>query len=81
MQPLLRAFYQSPDYQFIPPAPDALLHWELKRIAKSFKPDIVHGHGLITYSYLAVGGESPTIATLHDYGFSCARRDWLHEAP
>jgi glycosyltransferase involved in cell wall biosynthesis len=64
-------------YKYVPPCPDLLMLRSLRRIVKKFRPDVIHGHGWIIFTIAKLKEEFtklPIVATLHDYGFICARR-------
>lgn len=66
---------------FPPPAPDPLVMDGLRRVVADVRPDVVHGHSWIFYSFLPVKKQSNArlVVTLHDYGLYCPRKDFLHE--
>lgn len=59
-----------------PPFPDPELAWRLRRVIRSFRPDLVHSYGWISYSCaLALTGlRIPTVISAQDYGNVCALR-------
>ena len=62
----------------IPPLPDPLFNREINHIVSRFKPDIIHAHGWVMFSTASYRISNPdvySVATLHDYGFSCAKRN------
>jgi glycosyltransferase involved in cell wall biosynthesis len=67
----------NPLKQFHPPFKDSKLAKQIGRIVKDYKPDVVHSHGWILFSYLPVKSRLnvPIVATLHHYGFICPRQD------
>ncbi|MGZ4416794.1 MAG: glycosyltransferase family 4 protein [Gaiellaceae bacterium] len=67
-----------------PPYPDLVTAWKLRRLVRSFRPDVVHSHGWISYSVAAalIGSRVPLLLTTRDYGYFCATRTLLHgDAP
>jgi glycosyltransferase involved in cell wall biosynthesis len=77
----LLPFYRDPVFRFHPPAPDPLLARRLAALVDEFKPDIVHGHSWMLYSYLAIAGRRRpgVVMTFHDYGFVCANKTLVRE--
>ncbi len=59
-----------------PPFPDPITTFELRRIIKHFRPDIVHTYGWFSYSSAAalLGMSIPLLISARDYGYSCATR-------
>ena len=54
--------------------PDPLYVRSLKRFLKEWQPDIVHSHGHAVFSAgIALGGRTPWIHTIHDYGLLCPK--------
>lgn len=67
----------------IPPAPDPVLLQGINRIVSHFKPDVIHAHGwvmLSTAAYRTFNSDVRSVATLHDYGFACAKRNLVPES-
>lgn len=73
-----RPLFRDPRRRFTPPAPDPLLARALAALVEEWRPDIVHAHGWLLYSYLPIKGRIPLVATLHDYGNFCVKRDLLY---
>jgi glycosyltransferase involved in cell wall biosynthesis len=66
-----------------PPAPDPVVSRGLLQLLRRFGPfDVVHAHGLMGLSYLALKragiARTPLVWTLHDYGLVCAKRTLLY---
>ncbi|HWC49245.1 MAG TPA: glycosyltransferase family 4 protein [Solirubrobacterales bacterium] len=63
-----------------PPAPDPLTTRELRQLAKSFRPDVVHAHDWLIHSYLPLDrSSSPALLlSMHDYGLTCATRRFMY---
>jgi len=63
------------------PAPiqDFIITEKLKTIIKEERPDVVHSHGWILYSFLPLKKQLgiPLIVTLHSYDFICSRKNLL----
>lgn len=59
-----------------PPLPDPVTTLALRRLIRSFKPEIVHSYGWITYSAAAAltGMHTPLLITARDYGYGCANQ-------
>jgi glycosyltransferase involved in cell wall biosynthesis len=67
--------------RYQPPFPDPVTIFELRRLIKSFKPDVVHSSGWFTYSAAGalVGKRIPLLASAREYGFGCANASLLHK--
>jgi len=66
----------------IPPMPDPIFIRDLQQICSEFKPDIIHTHGWVMFPtsfYRRTDRTLRVVATLHDYGFFCAKRDLIPE--
>jgi glycosyltransferase involved in cell wall biosynthesis len=73
---VLNGRYRDPAYRFVPPAPDPGMTQALWRLVRRHRPDVVHAHSWIVYSYLPLKRLSGAalVMTLHDYGLGCARK-------
>jgi glycosyltransferase involved in cell wall biosynthesis len=81
---VLNGRYQNPSYRFSPPAPDPGMTRALWRLVRRYRPDVVHAHSWIVYSYLPLKRLSGAalVMTLHDYGLGCARKsNWQNDRP
>src|SRR4051812_18634429 len=68
-------FLSSNPYQHVPPPwPDPLATTSLRRIVRSFRPDLVHSYGWLTYSTaLALAGTRlPLVVSARDWSNICA---------
>ena len=76
----LAPFYQDQDRLFNLPVPDPGLTAELQRIVNQERPEIVHAHNWIMYSFLKLKnrGNARFVLTLHDYGLRCPTVSYLH---
>jgi glycosyltransferase involved in cell wall biosynthesis len=76
----LAPFYQDQNRLFNLPVPDPGLTTELQRIVQQERPDIVHAHNWIMYSFLSLKTRSHVkfVLTLHDYGLRCPTVSYLH---
>ena len=68
------------DRRHAPPFPDPELTLGLRQVMKVEKPDIVHAHNWLVYSYLplAVDSKVGLVVTLHDYSLLCATKRYMH---
>jgi len=68
--------YNDSRRRYLPPIQDLIITENLRTIVKQERPDIVHSHGWILYSFLPVKKQLgiPLIVTLHDYDFICPRK-------
>lgn len=72
----LAAGWSSPDKPFHPPAPDPVVAYKLKQILDIERPDVVHAHNWMIYSYLAIKGRHspPVLWMQHDYSLPCSKK-------
>ena len=77
--PILRRVATSTERVFQPPTPDPGVVVGLQRLVDEFRPDIIHVHGWVLYSALAVpkGRDASFVVTLHDNALVCANRTLL----
>lgn len=73
----------TPLRNFHPPFPDPVTVAALGRLLRRSAPfDVVHSHGLMGFSYLALRAaglaRAPVVWNLHDYGLTCAKRTRLY---
>src|SRR5215216_5957657 len=68
--------YKQTDRSHHPPLPDPEVSWALRRIIEREKPDIVHAHNWLLYSFLPLKMWSglPLVVSLHDYSFWCTQK-------
>jgi glycosyltransferase involved in cell wall biosynthesis len=59
-----------------PPYPDPLLVWELRRVIRTARPDVIHTYGWISFSSAAalLGMRIPLLVSARDYAYFCANR-------
>ncbi|WP_418004906.1 glycosyltransferase family 4 protein [Mycobacterium sp. PDNC021] len=75
----LRRFASDPNHYFHPTCPDPLLVGRLQALVDEIRPDIVHAHGWILNSCLSLRlGDAALVATLHDFGLTCAKKTLIH---
>jgi glycosyltransferase involved in cell wall biosynthesis len=75
----LAPFYADTARPFHPTVPDPGLMRRLRHLVEQERPDIVHSHSWIQYSYFPLHrrADGPRHAvTLHDYGLSCAKKTY-----
>lgn len=63
-----------------PPGPDPRTTLELRRLIRSYKPDIVHAHDWLIHSYMPLERRSRAALALsmHDYGLTCATKRFMY---
>lgn len=76
----LRRLYGDPARRHAPPAPDPEAMFELRRVLREERPDVVHAHNWLAHSYVPLDRRAGTalVLSLHDYGLRCATRRMLH---
>lgn len=74
---LLTRFYEDRNRPFHPTVPDPGMMRALRRIVDTERPDIVHSHSWVQYSYFPLYRKDSGpghVVTLHDYGLSCVKK-------
>lgn len=66
--------------QHSPPFPDPEVLWALRQIIKRERPDIIHAHNWMVYSFLPLKAWSKAklVVTLHDFSILCATKRLMH---
>lgn len=66
---------------YAPPFPDPELTLAIRRILAKEKPDVVHAHNWLSFSYLPLKQWSGAklVITLHEFGLSCGKWTFIHE--
>lgn len=64
-----------------PPFPDPVTAWQLRRLIDRFAPDVVHSSGWFSSAAATalLGRDVPLIASVREYGLSCANASMLHK--
>jgi glycosyltransferase involved in cell wall biosynthesis len=62
--------------QYLPPFPDLVFGRAVRRVAESWRPDIIHAHGWCAFSSYWPDAP-PLVVTLHDHGLRCPKRTLL----
>ncbi|HEY7814431.1 MAG TPA: glycosyltransferase family 4 protein [Nakamurella sp.] len=77
----LRRFSSDPEHQFHPTVPDPQLVRRLEALLRGEPADIVHAHGWIVHSAMAMDRHPGTalVHTLHDYGLTCATKTMIRD--
>lgn len=79
----LRPLYRDATKPFHPTVPDPGAVAALRSVVRETRPDIVHSHSWLQYSYLPLhttGAAHGHVVTLHDYGLGCAKKTYQHRA-
>jgi len=73
---LSRAWASVDATPYHPPFPDPVVVASLRRIIERERPDVVHAHNWMIYSYLAFKTKShpPVLWMQHDYSIACAKK-------
>jgi glycosyltransferase involved in cell wall biosynthesis len=61
---------------YLPPYPDPVFGRAVRRMAESWRPDIIHAHGMSAFSSYWPDAP-PLVVTLHDHGLRCPKRTLL----
>jgi glycosyltransferase involved in cell wall biosynthesis len=66
--------------RFAPPLPDPEITWNLRRIVRAFRPEIVHAHNWLVHSFVPLKERSDAhlVLTLHDYSLVCAKKRLMY---
>ena len=62
--------------QYLPPFPDPDFGRSVRRMAESWRPDLIHAHGWCAFSCYWPDSP-PLVVTLHDHGLRCPKRTLL----
>jgi glycosyltransferase involved in cell wall biosynthesis len=78
----LRRFATDSGHYFHPTVPDPTLVRELNRLVAEFRPDVIHAHGWILESCVAlrIPKRTALVATLHEYGAACVKKTYTQTA-
>jgi glycosyltransferase involved in cell wall biosynthesis len=78
----LRRFANDPGHYYHPTVPDPALVRHLQRLVDRFRPDVIHAHGWILESCVALRRPAGTalVATLHEYGTVCVKKTYTRTA-
>ncbi len=76
----LRKLYRERERLDAPPAPDPETVFDLRRILRQERPDVVHAHNWLVHSYVPLDRRSDAALalSLHDYGLLCATKRLMH---
>lgn len=79
-----KVLYADASRPFHPTAPDPGALAALRRIVREARPDIVHSHSWLQYSYFPLhssAADAPGhVVTLHDYGLGCVKKTNQHNS-
>jgi glycosyltransferase involved in cell wall biosynthesis len=76
----LSGLFVEHERRHAPPFPDPEVVAGLRRIVTWFKPDVVHAHNWLVYSFLPLKSWSGAslVMTLHDYSLICPKKNLMH---
>jgi glycosyltransferase involved in cell wall biosynthesis len=66
---------------YAPPFPDPELAWGIRKILAEEKPDIVHAHNWLSFSFLPLKkwSKAKLVVTLHEFGLSCGKWTFIYQ--
>lgn len=69
----------DPERNYAPPGPDPVTVRDLRRVVRSFRPEVVHGHNWLFDSYLPLDRrDGPALVlSLHDYSLVCLTKRYF----
>jgi glycosyltransferase involved in cell wall biosynthesis len=72
--------YKEDGRRHAPPFPDPEITLGIRRVMALERPDVVHAHNWLLYSYLPLAHSSKAglVMTLHDYSFQCATKRFMY---
>lgn len=72
----VRWLFTEPGRRHAPPWPDPEALWLLRRVIEQERPEIVHAHNWLVYSFLPLKlwSQARLVMTLHDYSLVCAQK-------
>lgn len=62
-----------------PPIPDPVATWQIRRLVRDLRPDVVHGHDWLARSALLADRGVPFVSTQHYYTLTCAKKNLLRD--
>jgi glycosyltransferase involved in cell wall biosynthesis len=73
--------FKEDQRRHVPPLPDPELTLKLRQLIALERPDIIHAHNWMIYSFLPLKqwSRAKLIATLHDYSLQCAKKRMMFE--
>jgi glycosyltransferase involved in cell wall biosynthesis len=77
----LTAFHADATRPFHPTVPDPGVMAVIRRVVHQERPDVVHNHSWLQYSYFPLHHRQrgpAHVVTLHDYGLACAKKTFQH---
>ena len=77
---VLGPLYANPERPLHPTLPDPGIVRALSRLLNDFRPQVVHAHSWLLYSFLPLlpSQETGLVVSLHDYGFVCPKTTFVH---
>jgi len=86
VHPLRSSAYRVPaigsdrERHHAPPAPDPETVFDLRRVVRRMRPDVVHAHNWLIHSYLPLDRRTGAalVLSMHDYGLICATKRFLN---
>ena len=75
-----RWLYSQAERSHVPPFPDPEVMLGLRRIIAQERPQIIHAHNWMLYSFLPLKAWSgvPLVLTLHEYSLACVQKRLMH---
>jgi glycosyltransferase involved in cell wall biosynthesis len=70
--------FQEKDRAFPPPWPDTFFRKTVRKVAASWKPDVIHAHGWCSFSCYW-RDSPPLVVSLHDHGLRCPKKSLLRK--
>lgn len=76
----LRFLFKDQQKRQAPPIPDPQLTWEIQKIIRRERPEIVHAHNWIVHSFLPLKrwSRAKLVMSLHDFSFVCPTKKLVH---
>jgi glycosyltransferase involved in cell wall biosynthesis len=74
--------WRDPQRPFHPPFPDPIVSRHLREIVTRERPDAIHAHNWMVYSYLAIkrDDDPPVLWMQHDYSLACPKKSaWYYK--
>jgi glycosyltransferase involved in cell wall biosynthesis len=77
----MKKLFSDQSRRFAPPFPDPEIIWRLRNIIQRERPDIVHAHNWLVYSFIPLRRWSGAklVYTLHDYSLVCVKKDYMYQ--
>jgi glycosyltransferase involved in cell wall biosynthesis len=77
----MASLFSDPGRRFAPPLPDPEASWALRHIVARERPEIVHAHSWLVYSFIPLKcwSGAKLVFTLHDCSLVCVKKSFMYQ--